>query len=779
MGYTQAGVKYSSGDWLTRSVTYKGPLLTLLLGLTIQIFGSTFMITKLVSLIAGTLLPIIVFLLGLDLFGRKVGLLSALFVSINPLLIFYHGLVYREILYSFVWITCIYFALRGFKGNTLCAIVGGFFFALSSVTIELGIFMGIGVILYFSYQNFFKSKKTRKVKYKNLDLFFLSALITLIPFIAKNYFAYNEPFIQWHHLTFLEDLVPITQSTLMWIYVGLMALSIPYALFFRMQVWEDFRVFRARFERRHQYSLNKSIKKHRRPLNISFFVLLIATVALVISYEIFNGPGPTARVAIGLIKLLEVLAFPESMGFLFILSILTLICIAKSSSDVGLILSALLFSAAGLTWGLTTHYGYWLGLSFDEILVYLPYSPLDNAFRYVSSYIPLLTIFATYGIFLLAEKSADKTAGRKSKKKAKRPRITKIAIVSILTCIVVFQFIYADSLLVVKAQRDSYTLEKRYLWAVEWLSSQGSPTIYSFNPMLKQHYGENKVVLLDDESLMEIARRASAEEIEFVVSDIFGTYSEAQLALFYGGFYEDQTRVGFDRFQLVKSYKSWPMVQIFSITKVELNQTALVVQHQDWGQQWVGFLSESYLIDTINDEEDLTPHFSKDHKLIVLADIKRSLTDVELNILRQKVASGVILIVSGLSPAYMKLETNGYWIGATDFVEAPRDAKWNMKFTENATSITTEIELDKSYALYSSSLYSSPTGLTGIEENVVVYATRIEDTAAAIYAKPYVDGVVIFSGVRPSYATAAEHYDTYISFVERLLEKANVKTLFP
>jgi len=524
------------------------------------------------------------------------------------------------------------------------------------------------------------------------------------------------------------------------------------------------------------------MNRYAKTTKISLIVFSIPVAAFVIVYEIFKGPSPVAKAALGLIKLLEVLAFPESMGFLLILSIFALIFIVRSSNDVALILSALLFSAAGLTWGIITHWGYWIPLRFDEILAYLPYTPLDNAFRYVSSYIPLLTIFASYGILLLAEKSVLKICGHariSHRKNAKKTRLLRTAIVLILILIVVFQFMCADLLLVEKAQRDSYSLEKRYSGAVEWLSSQGSPIIYSFNPMLKEQYGQDRVVLLNDESFEEVARRASAEKIYFIVSDIFGTYSDAQLALFYGGYYEDQSLVGFNRFQLVKSFKSWPRVQIFKITEVEVNQTALVVQHKDWGQAWVSFLSEGYLVDAVSDEDDLASQFSGDYRLIVLAEIKRVLTDVELDILRQKVTTGVTLIVNGLSPAYMNLEDNGYWIGARDFVEAPKDAKWNLRYTKSALSISSEIKLNKSYALYTSSLYSSPTGLTGIEEEVVVYASRVEDGAVAIYAKPCVEGVVIFSGVRPLYATAAEHYGTYIDFVESLLEKANDRTLFP
>ena len=770
MWYTNAGFIYSNGDLLTSSATVKGPLLTLLLGLSIRIFGPTYLVTKYVSLIAGSLLPIVVFFLGSELFGKKVGLLSALIISITPLLIFYHGLVYREPLYSFAWTSCMYFALRGFKGSTIYSIIGGIFFALSSATIELGIFTGIGLILYFSFQKLLRNNKTRKFEYKNLDVFFFSALLTITPFLVKDYLTYRDPFLQWQSLDFLAEFVPISPSVIMWAYVGLMALSIPYALIFKL--------YRFDIRYRRRFSGFASPRNHSKRIKVYLYAIIVILAMLVVFYEVLKGPGPAAKAGLGVIKLFEVLAFPESMGFLLIFSLLTLIYVAKSSSDVVLILSAFLFSAAGLAWGITSHYGYWLDLSFGEILSFLPNTPLDNAFRYVSSYVPLLTIFASYGIFLLAERSVRKIVGG-SKKKARRTRMLETAVVLILTLIFVFQFIYANGLVIEKAQRNSHALEKEYGWAVEWLSTKGSPIVYSFNSMFKEEYGQNKVVLLNDESLLEIGRRATFEKIEFIVSDIFGAYSEAQQALLFGGFYEDPSRVGLDRFQLVKSYTGWPRVQIFKISIVEPNQTALIVQHEDWGQEWVPILSESYLVDVVTDEDDLTSHFSWDYKIIVLTDIKRPLTNDELNILQQKVASGAILIVNGLSPAYMNLINNGYWIGAKNFVEAPADAKWEIRFTENALSVSSEIDLNKSYALYSTSMWSSPTGLNGIEEGVAVHAARVEDGAAAIFAKPYVDGVVIFSGVRPSYATAAAHYGIYVDFVESLIEKAIDKTLFP
>lgn len=768
MYYVLAAVKYSNGDFFTRSVTLKGPFFTFMLALSMKIFGPTFMATRFVSLVAGSLLIVVTFLLGSELFDKKTGLLSALIVSCNPLLIFYHGLVYREAVFSFTWTAFIYFALRGFKGKTLFSIIGGIFFVLSSFTISLGLFAGIGLVLYLLLEMVFKSEQTL-TRYKNLDKFFFAAFLTLAPFIVKNYLTYKDPFIQWL-FRFQYPTKAIFES-IMWICMGLMAFS---------PAWT--RVLKAlhvQAKLPKWYSLSSSIKLHPRTIKICIVTFLVVIAMSVFMYEFSKGLGESThftRIVLGLVKLLETLALPESLGFLLVFSVAAIVYTLKTSRDVALVISAFAFSAPGLAWGVIGNYMSRLGLGFYEILIYYPNDPLQNSFRYVSSYISLLSVFACGGIFLLSDNFA-RMLGRYHERKARKTRMLKTAVVLILTLIFVLQFIYADALLITKARRDSFALEQRYGSALEWLSSKGSPPVYGFNPKLKEQYGQNKVVLLTKETLMGIALRASDERIEFVISDVFGDYSEAQLALFFAGL-EDQSPVSIDSFQLVKSYKSWPRVQIFKINIVEPNRTALVVQHEDWGEEWVSFLSESYLVDAVNDEEDLTPHFSREYKLVVLTEIKRPLTDVELKVLQQKVANGAILILNGLSPAYVDLEKSGYWIGATKFTEAPKDAKWNVKFTENARAFSAEIDLNKNYGLYSSSNYSSPTGLAGIGDDVVVYATRVEDGAAAIFAKPFANGVVIFSGIRHGYATTAEDYSVYVSFIQSLLEKANDETLF-
>jgi hypothetical protein len=556
MWYVHAAVNYINEGWLTSNATFKGPLLTLLLSLSISVFSPTFIVTKFVSILSGTLLPVIVFLLGSELFSKKVGLLGAFIVSINPILIFYHTLVYREILFSLIWTASIYFAIRGFKGSIPYSILGGIFFALSSLAIELGLFAGIGILLFVFLDLFFRSKQTLKPRYKNLDIFFFSAFLTLIPFIIRNYLVYNDPFIQWsNHLEDLIGSLPISTSTIMWIYIGLMACGLPYTIWLKLS--------RTRPPRLPKYYLfNSILRRHSKTIKITLVAFVVIISSLFV-YEFSKGSGFIARSILGFIKLTEVLTFPDTLGiFLLVFSISSIIITLKHSRDVAFVIFVLGFSGIGLTWGLTTHYLSIIGLSFNEILLYSPYEPLDNAFRYVSSYLPLLAIFASYGIFMFSNSFVHRLIGY-TKVKTKKTTVVRTLITLILISLFVLQFAYADSELINKSQRNSANLETRYSYAIGWLSSQGSPKVYCFNTMFPEQYGQQNTVLLSNESLNDIALRATNEKIEYIITDIFGDYSEAQLSLFLGGYNEDPSLIGSGRFELVNSYKYLPLIQIF------------------------------------------------------------------------------------------------------------------------------------------------------------------------------------------------------------------------
>lgn len=753
MYYIRNAVKYTNGEWFRPSLTTKGPLFTILLFLVMETFGPTFLATRLVSLLFGGLLSFVVYLLGSELFNKKVGLLAALIVTINPLLIFYSTLVYREILYSFIWLCCIYFALRGFKGDVASAIMSGIFFALSILTIEIGMFIGIGFLIYLLIQ---KIKKDREdvSDLKNLDIFFCFSFLTLVPFMMRDYLAFNNP-IAWVRPLAFRPLLALP----IWVYVGFMFSSALYVLLFRV------------------LSRNTKSPKVNIPskiVNVMTIVLIGVLMVVAIADEIIGGLQLASRSFVGLVKFAECLVFPESLGLLliFLVPTMTYMMRKRALNQVSLSIFAFIFCVIPLASSAASHYMSYYGLSLYEVLISPPapgllQNPFENAYRYIMSYIPFLSIFASYGILLFAEKIAHKTSGINRKRRRKN-RMLEISVVFVIVLTISAQFFYADMHLPLKAGADSGALERAYDEIVDWFSNKESPVVYSFNPMFKEQYGANRVILLTDESLADIVKRANREEAEYIISDIFGVYSEAQISLFFGGWYEDESWVGLKPFALVSTHKNWPGAQIYSISAAEINETALVVG--GWGEPWISVLSQKYFVETVDQKENLAPYFFGDFSLIVLADVNRHLGLDELNALQEKVANGTILLVSGLSPFYMNSSENREWLGGSEFVEAPKEAKWDIAFTADAIDILDEIFLNKSYALHTQSSYSSPTGCKEIESDTIVYARRIQDDAVAIYAKPYFDGSVIFCGIRQGYASAAEDYDIYTKFLENLLE---------
>jgi len=756
--YIHTSTLFQNGEWLSLQTTPKAPFFTMLLSLFFSIFGSTFSVSRILPLLFGGLLPIPVYFLGSHFFGRRVGVLAAFIVSISPLLTLYSGLPFREGLFWFMSITAFFFSIRGFKGNIVSSILAGVCLGFSAMTIEAGLFTFIGLLFYYLLETI----KNEDVSCKNLDLLCCSCFLTMLPFLLRNYLTYGDAFKQFTR---------VLGSSITWGYFGLMAVIVPYILFFR-----GF------------FSKNRLTLTHRHVRIIKLFlivtVILLAVMFVGSSLAVYilglqpNTQNPRlsfnrfpVEFTVGFIKLMESLAAPESLGILLIV-VLLVVAYGVKIYDYNIMGLFFLPMFSGIPFAVTlpSHYYQFRNLTFEEVVAHHPVWPFDNAMRYCTNFIPVLAIIASYGIFLSARKLQNILRGRTG-------NIRQIILVCIITLIISTQFYFADANLRLKANCDHDSLVERYT-SIGWLSDRGSPKVYCFNPFLQEIYGHDEVVLLSIESLREIAERAGQEKIKYIIADAFGVYSYAQQSLFFRGYMEDESFMRLSYFNLTMSNKNWPYDQLYSISWVELEKTALIVHHSDLGIQWLSFLSENYFVDIVEDTENLTPYLSIDYNLIVLADIMRPLEDEELDILRERVADGSVLIVNGLSPAYMKIEENNQFFGAKTFIEAPKEEKWNITFRETARKIIPWIDLNKSYALHSDTPWSSPTGCTGTELDVTVYAKRIPDGAAVIFARPYLEGTVIFSGIRHYYASNTEDYSPYIEFIQKMIDKADNNMLF-
>lgn len=158
--------------------------------------------------------------------------------------------------------------------------------------------------------------------------------------------------------------------------------------------------------------------------------------------------------------------------------------------------------------------------------------------------------------------------------------------------------------------------------------------------------------------------------------------------------------------------------------------------------------------------------------LVLFVDIKRALDDTERLYLQESIRNGTTVVVSGISPHWIAggttdLTSISTWLGATVFSEAPREARWKVKFTERAAEVTGDLDLSGEYAFYTSSDWSTPTA-TLAQSDSVVYAYRVNDGAATIFSHEFGNGTVVFNGVRFGFSSLDA--DVYVRFLQALIQ---------
>ncbi|UCG37081.1 MAG: glycosyltransferase family 39 protein [Candidatus Bathyarchaeota archaeon] len=158
-----------------------------------------------------------------------------------------------------------------------------------------------------------------------------------------------------------------------------------------------------------------------------------------------------------------------------------------------------------------------------------------------------------------------------------------------------------------------------------------------------------------------------------------------------------------------------------------------------------------------------------DFNLVVFVDIKRPLDDEERYYLQARIDGGLTVMVSGLSPYWLAggmtdLTSISAWFGATAFSEAPVKEKWGTRFTTAATEIMEDLDINREYAFYTESDWSTPTATIAKPESTI-YAYR-EDGKATLFTSNFGNGTVIFNGVR--YGFWSPDADIFQQFFQEL-----------
>ncbi len=151
------------------------PLISGIIGFLISNFE---LAGRLVSLIFGTGLIFIMYLLGKKMYSENVGLICSALAALYPVLTYISGIAYSESLYLFLFTLSLYLGWLALESkNSLKFFISGLIFGLAYLTKSEAIFfIFIFMILTLIYNNYWK------YKIKNVSLLLLGFVIISLPY---------------------------------------------------------------------------------------------------------------------------------------------------------------------------------------------------------------------------------------------------------------------------------------------------------------------------------------------------------------------------------------------------------------------------------------------------------------------------------------------------------------------------------------------------------------------------------------------------------------------
>lgn len=205
--YDQIAINFLSGKgFVTDDGLYsrRAPVYPLFLAFIYLIFGHSYVIVRFIQAIIGSLTCLIIYLLGKELFDKKIGLLSAFIFAIYYPFIQYPAYLLTEIIFTFLLVVSMFFFLRYYfvRKNSL----------LFSATIFLGIasLCRASSLLFILFLSFwlgllyrFKLRQTIKAVFVLLS----GIIIIVLPWTIRNYIIYKR-------------VVPITIESGIVLYLG-------------------------------------------------------------------------------------------------------------------------------------------------------------------------------------------------------------------------------------------------------------------------------------------------------------------------------------------------------------------------------------------------------------------------------------------------------------------------------------------------------------------------------------------------------------------------------
>jgi len=170
-----------------------GPGFPLIIAVLFALFGENYLAVVILNAIISSLITILIYKLGEEIFNKKVGLISSIWSIFYILHIRYIPTVLKEVLLAFIFSLIIYLFILETKRcliswkSLLLPILYGFFIHIDE---RYFVYFPILIFAFIILDN-----ESRKNGIKKATLFLSIVLLLMIPWILRNYYVYKRPII--------------------------------------------------------------------------------------------------------------------------------------------------------------------------------------------------------------------------------------------------------------------------------------------------------------------------------------------------------------------------------------------------------------------------------------------------------------------------------------------------------------------------------------------------------------------------------------------------------
>jgi len=174
-------------EYLNRPLFKHPPLYSYLIAANYKIFGSSHLAAVSVSIAFGSLMVLIIFLLGKELYDDRVGLLAAFFLCIDPVHWICSEKIWMETTMSFFMLLAIYLFVCGRRQKH--------YLLLSGISIGLAMLTKYpGILPLFIIITHIVTAERRMIKQKDIWLLCLASFIVFLPWVIWNWKVYGNLF---------------------------------------------------------------------------------------------------------------------------------------------------------------------------------------------------------------------------------------------------------------------------------------------------------------------------------------------------------------------------------------------------------------------------------------------------------------------------------------------------------------------------------------------------------------------------------------------------------